>query len=183
MDTDCHLYTLPQMESDDNNDTDSDESDIEVISVVDETDNIAISIQDHFNLNDDDDEEDNNDKDETDVQQSSSVLNSNDAELDEDLDDLNPDIISNDRSSPLASSSTASNSMVESPSSKRKRRAWSTAEKLRVIHMLEKFGGNKQLTSKKEGCTRYQLSQWVKQKEDLIQLSKENHGEYCLSID
>ena len=89
MDTDCHLYTLPQMESDDNNDTDSDESDIEVISVVDETDNIAISIQDHFNLNDDDDEEDNNDKDETDVQQSSSVLNSNDAELDEDLNDLN----------------------------------------------------------------------------------------------
>ena len=57
MNTDCHLYTLPQIESDDSTDTDSDESDLEVTSVVDETENIAISIMNHFNLGNDDDDE------------------------------------------------------------------------------------------------------------------------------
>ncbi|CAF4016732.1 unnamed protein product [Rotaria sordida] len=183
MNTECHLYTLPQTESDDNNDTSSDESDLEVISIVDETDNIAISIKNHFNL--DDDEEDNNNEGATDIPQSNSVLNSNDTELDEDLNDteldedlndLNADIVSTDQSSLLASSSAVSNSVEEHPSCKRKRRQWSTAEKLHAVDMLEKAGGNKLLTSKKEGCSRYQLSQWMKQKEDLIQLSKQNHG-------
>jgi len=181
MNTDCHLYTLPQTESDDNNDTSSDESDLEVVSIVDETDSIAISIKNHFNLNDD--EEDNNSEEATDVQQSNLVLNSNDVELDEDLDELNADIASTDQSSLLASSSVVSNSVEESPSRKRKRRQWSTAEKLHAIDILKKVDGNKLLTSKKEGCSRYQLSQWVKQKEDLIQLSKQNHDEFCSSTD
>jgi hypothetical protein len=181
MNTDCHLYTLPQTESDDNNDTSSDESDLEVVSIVDETGSIVISIKNHFNLNDD--EEDNNNEQATDVQQSNLVLNSNDVELDEDLDELNADIASTDHSSLLASLSVVSNSVEESPSRKRKRRQWSTAEKLYVIDILEKVDGNKLLTSKKEGCSRYPLSQWVKQKEDLIQLSKQNHGEFCSSTD
>jgi hypothetical protein len=177
--TDCHLYTLSQSESDDNNDTSSDESDLEVISTVDETDNIAISIKDHFNL--DDDEEDNNNEEATDVQQSYLALNSNDTELDEGVDDLNAGVGSIDQLSLPASSSAVPNSVMESPSCKRKRRQWSTTEKLHAIDMLEKAGGNKLFTSKKEGCTRYQLSQWEKQKEDLVQLSKENHGEFFSS--
>ncbi|CAF5044471.1 unnamed protein product, partial [Rotaria sp. Silwood1] len=173
MNTDCHLYTLPQIKSDDHNDTSSDESDLEVISIVDETDNIAISIKNHFNF--DDDDEDNNNEEATDVQQSNLDLNSNDTELDEDLDDLNSDIVSADQSSLLGSSSAVSNLIEESPSCKRKRRQWSTAEKLHAVDMLEKAGGNKLLTSKKEGCSRYQLFQWVKRKEDLIQLLKQKN--------
>ncbi|CAF3727125.1 unnamed protein product [Rotaria sp. Silwood1] len=144
MNTDCHLYTLPQIKSDDHNDTSSDESDLEVISIVDETDNIAISIKNHFNLEDDD--EDNNNEEATGVQQSNLVLNSDDTELDEDLDDLNADIVSTDQSSLFGSSSAVSNLMEESPSCKRKRRQWSTAEKLHAVDMLEKAGGNKLLT-------------------------------------
>ncbi|CAF1572138.1 unnamed protein product [Didymodactylos carnosus] len=138
MNTDCHLYTLPQTESDDNNDTSSDESDLEVVSIVDETDNIDISIKNHFNL--DDNEEDNNDEEATDVQQLNLVLNSNDTELNEDLDVLNAHIVSTDQSSLLASSSAVSNSGEESPSCKSKRRQWSTAEKLHAVDMLGKAG-------------------------------------------
>ncbi|CAF4927068.1 unnamed protein product, partial [Rotaria sp. Silwood1] len=172
MNTDCHLYTLPQIKSDDHNDTSSDESDLEVISIVDETDNIAISIKNHFNLEDDD--EDNNNEEATGVQQSNLVLNSDDTELDEDLDDLNADIVSTDQSSLFGSSSAVSNLMEESPSCKRKRRQCSTAEQLYAVDMLEEAGGNKLLTSKKEGCSRYQLFEWVKQK-DLIQLSQQKN--------
>ena len=50
MNNDCHLYTLSQTESDDNNDTSSDESDLDVISTVDETENIAISIKNQTKL-------------------------------------------------------------------------------------------------------------------------------------
>ncbi|CAM4851198.1 unnamed protein product [Rotaria magnacalcarata] len=163
MNNDCHLYTLPQIESDDNNDTSSDESDLEVISIVDETDNIAISIQNHFNLDDDDDEDSNNEG-ATDVQHLNLVLNSNDAELDEDLDDLHADIVSTDQSSLLGSSSAVSSLVAESPSCKRKHRQWSTIEKLHAVVILEKAGGNKLLTSQKEGCSRYQLSQWFRER-------------------
>lgn len=179
MNINCHLYTLSQTESDDNNDTSSDESDLEVISNVDETDNIAISIKDHFNL--DDNEEDNNNEEATDVQQSYLTLNSNNTELDEGIDDLNAGVVSADQSLLPAASSAVPNSVGESPSCKRKRRQWSTTEKLHAIGILEKAGGNKLYTSKIEGCTRYQLSQWEKQKEDLIRLAKENHGEFFSS--
>jgi hypothetical protein len=42
-----------QVESEDDNDTSSDESDVEVISIVDETDNIPILTNDHSDLDDD----------------------------------------------------------------------------------------------------------------------------------
>jgi hypothetical protein len=58
MNTDLHLYTLSQTEPDNNKDTSSDESDLEVISTVDESDNITISIKVHFNI--DGNEEDKN---------------------------------------------------------------------------------------------------------------------------
>ncbi|CAF3984985.1 unnamed protein product [Rotaria sp. Silwood1] len=180
MNTDCHLFTLPQIESDDHNDTSFDESDLEVISIVDETDNIAILIKNHFNL--DDDDEDNNNEEATDVQQLNLVLNSNNTELDEDLDDLNADIVSTDQSSLLGLSSAVSNLMEENPLCKRKRRQWSTAEKLHAVDMQEEADGDKLLTSKKEGCSRYQLSQWVKQKEDLIQLSKQKNDRTAPTI-
>ena len=41
MNTERHLYILLQTESGDNNDTSSDELDLEVISIADETDNIT----------------------------------------------------------------------------------------------------------------------------------------------
>ena len=81
MNTECHLYILPQAESHDNDDTSSDESDLEMVSTVDETDNIAISIKNHFNF--DDDKEDKNNEEVTDVSQLNLVLNSDDTELDE----------------------------------------------------------------------------------------------------
>jgi hypothetical protein len=113
MNTDCHLYTLSQTESDDNNDTSSDESDLEVISTVDETDNIAISIKDHFNL--DDNEEDNNNEEATDVQQSYLTLSSNNTELNEGIDDLNAGVVSADQSLLPAASSAVPNSVGKSP--------------------------------------------------------------------
>ena len=176
MNTDCHLYTLPQIESADDDNTSSDESDLEVISTVDETDHIAIVLKDHFSL--DDDDEDNEEA--TDVRPSHLASNSNNTEPNEIGDDPNEVVVSVAQSSMPPSSEAACNSAEESPSCKRKRRQWSVAEKLHAIAMLEKASGNKLITSKKEGCSRYQLSQWMKQKEDLIQLSKENHGVFYM---
>lgn len=176
MNTDCHLYTLMQTESDDDNETSSDESDIEVISIVDETDIISISTNDHSAIEDDAGDGTNEEEEKTVVQQSSLTLNSNDPEPDEGVDDLNNSTLSTDQSSLSTSSLAISNSVEESPLCKRKRRQWSTAEKLRALDMLEKANGNKMLTAAKEGCSRYQLSQWQKQKADLLQLSKQNHG-------
>ena len=175
MNTDCHLYTLSEAESDDNNDTSSGESDLEVISTVDETDNITVSIKDHFNIGDD--EEDNYNDEATDVQQSKLVVNSNDMEVEEVVDNLSGGVVPIDQLSLSASSSAVTNSVGESPPCKHKRRQWSTTEKLRALDLMEKAGGNKRSTSVKLTCSRYQLSQWKKQKEDLILLSKQNHGE------
>jgi hypothetical protein len=175
MNTDCHLYTLSETESDDNNDTSSDESDLEVISTVDETDHIAVSIMDHFNINDD--EEDKCNDEAINLQQLDLALNSSNTELDEDVDDQNAAVVPTDQLSLLTSSSAVTNSVGQSPSCKRKRRQWSAVEKLRALDMMEKAGGNKRRTSEKISCSRYQLSQWKKQKEDLILLSNEIHGE------
>jgi hypothetical protein len=56
MNADCHLYTLPQIESDENGDSSSDESDLEVISNYDGTTNDLSLNLDDFNLDDEDDD-------------------------------------------------------------------------------------------------------------------------------
>jgi hypothetical protein len=179
--TECHLYKLIQIESKADDDTTSDESDVEVVSIVDETDTVPTLINDHFDS--DDNEEHHINEEPPAIRQSCLASKLNDMELDESADNSVGNVRSMDQSLSAISSSNISNLVEESPSCKSKRRQWTTAEKLRAIHMLEKAGGNKRLTSQQQGCSRYQLLQWIKQKEDLIQLSKQNHGEFFLISD
>ncbi|CAF4350393.1 unnamed protein product, partial [Rotaria magnacalcarata] len=48
-------------------------------------------------------------------------------------------------------------------------------EKLSALDSVEKNLGNKQLTAHQHGCSRYQLSQWLKGKMELETLSKLKH--------
>ena len=52
MNGECHLYTLPRIESDENVESSSDESDLEVVSNSDEKANGLSSNFDDFNLDD-----------------------------------------------------------------------------------------------------------------------------------
>ncbi len=52
--TECHLYKLIEIESKADDDTTSDESDVEIVSIADETDTVSALINGQF---DSDDEE------------------------------------------------------------------------------------------------------------------------------
>lgn len=76
-----------------------------------------------------------------------------------------------------SSSATCSSPIHDNvtPSQKRKRHAWSIKEKLHAIEHYEKCK-SKHLTAKIIGCTRYQLSEWLKMKEDLKKIQLLDKG-------
>lgn len=58
---------------------------------------------------------------------------------------------------------------------KRKRRQWTTNEKLHAIKCFEK-NNNKNQTAKQIGCATKQLRSWIKKKKELLELSSQRKG-------
>jgi len=118
MNTECHLYILPRIESIDDNDSSSDESDLEVISIIDDTEDAAIALKDMLNIDDDDD--DTNSEEAANDQQSPLIAKPSNTSLDAvDIDPTN-EIVSIAHLSMPTSSTIAPNSVEASPLNKRK---------------------------------------------------------------
>ena len=77
--------------------------------------------------------------------------------------------------SPSASNASSAAKSGDNPSQKRKRRAWSVREKLRAIENYE-ASNSKHSTARAVGCTRFQLSEWLKQKDELKSLRSTKRG-------
>ena len=90
-----------------------------------------------------------------------------------DDENLIPDLSTENSSTTISSRDTGA---VDTPSQKRKRRAWSVREKLRAIENYEKCN-NKHSTARDIGCTRFQLSEWLKRKEEFKNLRSSKWGE------
>ena len=84
-----------------------------------------------------------------------------------------PDVSNENSSTTISSRDTG---VVDTPSQKRKHRAWSVREKLRATENYEKCN-NKHSTARDIGCTRFQLSEWLKRKEELKNLQSSKWGE------
>ena len=145
----------------------SDDSDIEVTSTIDTEENELVRISNDLCLDSDD-----NIDDSVSVEEHRRARSISDERT---SNDRSHDVHINLADSPnLVSSSPPDDSTGSSL--KRKRRAWSIREKLNAI---ESYGKNhsKHFTSKTIGCTRYQLAEWLKRKDEFTALQSLNRGE------
>lgn len=147
--------------SDSSSSSDDDESDVEVVFIQDEQPDDLVQINDLRLRSDDSDDDD-------------------DYALPNDSAATSPRDISAAGASASAEYLSVSNlpSATEpsvNPSQKRKRRAWSVRKKLRAIENYE-VSNNKHSTARAIGCIRFQLSEWVKQKEELKSLQSKKRG-------
>ena len=90
-------------------------------------------------------------------------------------------------SSLLADSGTSSvmqttTTELHSSQVKRKRRQWSVTEKLYAVKMYEKCK-SKHNTATQIGCTRFQLTSWITNHEELLKLSAQQKGEHHWQIE
>jgi hypothetical protein len=151
--------------------SDEDDSDCEVTSMVDERENELVQL-DHLCINSDDTSDD-----DIPVLHHSTISNDPDAPSleDNEISTLNVPI---EKSSGTVSSYGSESSST--PSQKRKRKAWSIKEKLEAIENYDN-SNNKHSTAKAMGCTRFQLSEWVKQKEELKNLQSSKRGKLLIN--
>ena len=152
--------------SDDSSSLDDEDSDLEVTSIFDEEDSELIRMGDGLHLVSDDSD------DELPILNHSTLSNGVHDQSSGDDEIADPDVSIQD-SSPIGS--ICENETSGTPSQKRKRRAWSIREKLRAIENYEK-SHSKHLTAKAMGCTRFQLSEWVKRRDDLKNLQSSKQG-------
>ncbi|CAF0891787.1 unnamed protein product [Adineta steineri] len=157
--TNLHLQTLQGFNKINEEQIDSsDDSEVEVTSEIDEHENHIINFNTYLNIHSDDEEKDD--------------------KLNNDSNSVSPDSITtvNDKQLTPAISNDEIEIKTNSGGIKRKRRQWSIIEKLKILNQLEKNGNNKNLTAQQHDCTRFMLSQWQKQKEELLLLTKQNYG-------
>ncbi|CAF1580101.1 unnamed protein product [Didymodactylos carnosus] len=164
----------------------SNDSDIEIVSTIDEDDlHELLPLIEILHL--DSGEEDMNEQ---------SVKEQFESDLDNEDDD-----VSNERTGLQSSISLANSPSLVAPwpvkmttttplrrgrrppseSEMRKRRQGSIAGKLHAVAVLEKNDDNKQLTATQEGCSRGQLRKLARQKDELHLLTKKNHDKRCFS--
>jgi len=159
LDTNLHLQTLQGFSNNNEEDSDSsDDSEVEVISQTDPLENHIINFNTYLNINLDDDEKDdelNNNTTSTSTVTTTTIDN---------------------KECPSNTSDDEIEIKTGSGGIKRKRRQWSAAEKINILNQLEKNGNNKSLTAQQNHCTRFMLSQWQKQKQELLLLSKQKYG-------
>ena len=146
--------------------SDENDSDCEVTSMVDEEENELVQL-DHLCLNSDDTSDDDNP-----VLNHLKISTDPDTQSLQDI-DISPVDVSIEQSSNTVSS--YGNEVSGTPSRKRKRKAWSIKEKLLTIEHYQ-TSNSKHSTAKAMGCTRFQLSEWVKQKEQLKNLQSSKRG-------
>ena len=160
----------------------SDDSDIEVISTTDADEDALVRISNHLNLDSDASIDDDVTVEDTRRTQSTSDVRA--------LDDKNHDSQINVTNPSHVGSSPSSNTSTESSSSsdasneslKRKRRAWSTREKLHAIECYA-TSKSKHSTAKLIGCTRSQLTEWRKREGQLKSLRSLDNGESLIDED
>ncbi|CAM4880190.1 unnamed protein product [Rotaria socialis] len=145
----------------------SDDSDIEVTSTINEEENELDQIGNNLCFNSDDSTDD-----DMNIQDNSTVQSYPATRTSEDDENYDSDHIVDNSSSRLCSLQSEAS---DTPSRKRKRRAWSVKDKLRAIENYEKFN-SKYSTAKAIGCTRHQLSEWLKIKEELYNLQSLSKG-------
>ena len=143
-----------------------DDTDIEVTSTIDEEEYELVQISKNLCLDSDSTTDDDiNIQDNPTIQSFSNAPTSENEKNDVNLTFSNSCFTT-------CSSRTESNT---TPSQKRKRLTWSITEKLLAIENYEKYN-SKHLTVKTIGCSRYQLSEWLKMKEELKNLQSSNKG-------
>ncbi|CAF1406049.1 unnamed protein product [Adineta ricciae] len=164
MDTFCFSLPAPTDFTDSSSSSEEDDSDLEVTSIRDEQENDLVHIDDLCLDSDYTSDED------------ITVLNypteTNNPVVQSNNSDENLNSIISIENSSMSPSTDQDNS---GSSKKRKRRAWSIKEKLLVIEDYEK-SKSKHTIAKVHGCTRFQLSEWIKQKEGLLKLQSSRLG-------
>ena len=181
---DEHLRRIPHLVDDEyESDSSADNDQLEIVSDTEENENLLFHLNNYLNLESpdntalsaDDDHEENVQKKPDDegeqakhndpgISITSTIISSSTSAL----------ILVNDV---FHSSQLISTVIDKFIGGKRKRRQWSIKEKLLALSLLGKNHGNKRLTANQYGCSRYQLSQWLKAKTELETLSKQKYGE------
>lgn len=163
------FLTLPRAShsTDDSSSSVEIDSDIEITSLPDDEENEVIRLGDCLRLTSDESEDDS--------PTSHRTANSISVNAQSSRNDETADL---DCSSERFSSTVflQENEVGDVSSPKRKRRAWSVNEKLHAIETYER-SSSKHFTAKAIGCTRFQLSQWIKKREDLRKLQASKRGE------
>jgi hypothetical protein len=162
----CLSIPLAIDSSDSSSLSDEDSSDIEITSTFDEQENELVRIDD-LCLNSDDSSDD-----DIPILNNSTIPNDPDAQSVEDDEISVLDVSIGNPSDMISSRDSEAN---DTPSSKRKRRAWSISEKLRAIENYEQ-SNSKHSTAKATGCTRFQLSEWLNKKSELKNLQSLKRG-------
>ena len=165
------LLSIPDAINSSEYSSSSDDSDIEVASTFDEQENELIKISNELRLDSDSDES--ADDNATVLPQSMTSTH-----FDVDVHSSEDDEIPVDGAMVDNASSITSNNdtnAIGRVSRKRKRRAWSVKEKLMAVGHYEK-SKSKHSTAKTVGCTRFQLSQWIKNREELRNLQATEKG-------
>ncbi|CAF1425990.1 unnamed protein product [Rotaria magnacalcarata] len=181
---DEHLQSLPRFIDDgEESDSSADNDQCEIVTDTEDSENLLVNLNKYLNVDSTDEDEASADEEhEQNVLEKS--IGEDEFEQDDDSDDpVLSNLISSTTTTPITSVSSVvqlQKPLVKATgdqgSTKRKRKQWSIKEKLSALDSVEKNLGNKQLTAHQHGCSRYQLSQWLKGKMELETLSKLKHG-------
>ncbi|CAF3969647.1 unnamed protein product [Rotaria sp. Silwood1] len=168
-DVEIFSLSIPKLidTNDDSSSSSSYDSDIEVTSTIDKEENELVQLGNDLCLNSIDSSDD-----DMDIQDNSTIQSFPEVRTSE-ADENNGVNFAIDNSSSTTSSPRPEASTT--PSQKRKRRAWSVKEKLQAIENYEK-SNSKHSAAKEIGCTRYQLREWLKSKEELKKLQSMDNG-------
>jgi hypothetical protein len=149
-----------------------DDSCVEITSIIDENENELIKWTNYLQLNSDSDE--NSDEDHLTTESVTLVgySSSEPSSDDENFSQSSHQPASSNNHNSIDVTSASSSTIVK----KRKRRQWTVVEKLHAVSCFEN-NNNKQLTAKKMGCATKQLRMWIKNKDELLELSPRKKGE------
>ncbi|CAF3779451.1 unnamed protein product, partial [Rotaria socialis] len=160
---DEHLQSLPRfIDDEEESDSSANNDQCEIVTDTEDSENLLVNLNKYLNMDSTDDDEAS-----TDEEHKQNVLEKSIGEDEFEQDDDSDDpVLSN-----LISSTTTPITSVSSAVQLQKPLAKATGDQA-----LKKNLGNKQLTAHQHGCSRYQLSQWLKGKMELETLSKLKHG-------
>ncbi|CAF4738728.1 unnamed protein product [Rotaria sp. Silwood2] len=156
------LYDDKDSTSDSCNSSDDDSS-VEITSTIDKGENELVRLSTYLQL--DSEEENDDDKNFEWPDPPPSLLSSSSDDVDVDVEE------SSDFHQVVLPTASCVHVNIQEKSIKRKRRQWSIKEKLDVIALFDK-NQSKRKTAREEGCTTAQLRNWLKNKENLLEMYK-----------
>lgn len=159
--------SIPETTDPSDDSSSSDDSDVEVTSTIDEAENELVLLGNDLCLNSFDSTDD-----DMDLQGNSETQSYPKVRTSEDNENIGVNLIVDNSSSTVCSPHTEASA---TPSQKRKRRTWSVKEKLEAIENYDS-SQSKHSTAKAYGCTRHQLTQWLKTQDELKNLRSSKNG-------